>query len=152
MRHACINNKTVELLVFIENNEQYKEYSSKYSTVLNISDLLIEPQVGWVLNGLVLEPAVGHQIAIDEMIKSKIRNFQKMAPELLVYMYTQNTLMGITTAQSDKMFEDFQDVLIRIREGAWPTALYRLSQKQPSGFVTQEMIDSWYDLVLSKMV
>jgi hypothetical protein len=52
-------------------------------------------------------------------------------------------MAGITTQQSDAMFDDYEDVLTRIREGAFPTAYYRLCQKQPQGFVTQALIDAW---------
>jgi hypothetical protein len=152
MKHACISNNTVVKIVDVVTSEHYEELTKNFVTVISIEDLLIEPQIGWVLNSTnVLVPGPEQQISLDELIKSKIRSFQKMAPELLVEMYTQNTLMGITTAQSDAMFEQFQDVLIRIREGAWPTAVYKLSQKQPSGFVTQEMIDSWKNLLIQKM-
>jgi hypothetical protein len=151
MKHACLHNKTIELIVEIQNDEEYREYSSKYNTVLNISDLFIQPEVGWILNGLTLEPGPVQQISLEQLVRAKIISFQKMAPELLVEMYTQNTLMGITTAQSDLMFDEFSDVLTRIREGAWPTAIYRLSQKQPSGFVTQEMINNWISLITTKM-
>jgi hypothetical protein len=67
-------------------------------------------------------------------------------------MYVANTLAGITAAQSSQMFTDYGDVLHCIREGAWPTALYKLSEKQPEGFVTQEMINSWVTLIQDKLL
>jgi hypothetical protein len=60
--------------------------------------------------------------------------------------------LGITAAQSHAMFVAYSDVLLAIREGAFPTALYALQQKQPDGFVTQEMIDSWIQILQSKMI
>jgi hypothetical protein len=153
MKHACINNNIIEKIVEITNESQYHEMTSIYSVVILIEDLLIPPQVGWVLNSNnVLEPGEGQTIPIQDIIRYKIKQYQEQAPELLRDLYMENTLLGITTAQSDQMFDEFKDVLVRIREGAWPTALYRLSQKQPSGFVTQEMINKWYNLILSKMI
>ena len=151
MRHACLDNVTVVEIVNVLSEEQYKELAARYSSVIIVEDLLIQPEPGWVLNGLVLQPGPGQSITVDQLIKSKIRGFQQMAPEVLVDLYTQNTLYGITTAQSDQMFDDFEDVLLRLREGAWPTAIYRLNQKQPSGFVSQELIDSWKQVIISKM-
>ena len=152
MRHACIDNVTVVEIVNVMSEEQYKELASRYSSVVLIEDLLVQPEPGWVLNGIVLEPGPEQVVAVEQLIKSRIIQFQKMAPELLVDLYTQNTLYGITTSQSDQMFDDFEDVLLRLREGAWPTAIFRLNSKQPSGFVTQELIDAWKQTIINKMI
>lgn len=149
--YALINDNIVDKVLELS-DEQVAEYARQYSIIISIENLLIQPQVGWVLQGNQLAPPAGQQVALNEMIKAKIKSFQDQAPELLRDLYVTNTLLGITTQQSDQMFDDYQDVLIRIREGAWPTALYRLSQKQPSGFVTQEMIDNWYNLIASRIV
>lgn len=133
-----------------EMTEEQVIEASKTHMVIDVQDLVIPPQIGWILQGNTLTPP-GQQVPLDLLIKSKIRNFQKLAPELLVGLYTTNTLLGITTAQSDQMFQDYQDVLIRLREGAWPTALYRLNTKEPSGFVTQDLIDSWKAQIIAAM-
>lgn len=150
-KHAVVANNTVTEIVTI-NDSEYIELARKSQLVVDIHDLLISPQVGWRLNGNRLEPAPGQAIDLKEMIKARISYYQQQAPSVLQELYAQNTMLGITTAQSDEMFEDFQDVLIRLREGAWPTAIYRLSQKQPSGFVTQDMINIWTALIQAKMV
>lgn len=87
-----------------------------------------------------------------QIVSERIKQYQTIAPQLLVELYTENTLAGITTAQSDQMFDDFQDVLVRIKEGAFPTAIHRLNNKTPNGFVTQDLIDSWKAKVQSYMV
>lgn len=149
--HALIKENTVtELKNLIE--QEYQNLAGSYQLIIDIEDLLIQPQIGWILSGNQLVPPPGQEINLKEMIKKKVKQYQETAPELLRDLYAENTLLGITTQQSDQMFDDYQDVLMRIREGAWPTALYRLSQKEPSGFVTQEMIDVWYALILSKMI
>lgn len=149
--HACVSNNVVEKIVDITSEEHYQELSQQYLIVISIEDLLIKPDVGWVLQGNDFVPGPEQSVSLEEMIKSRIKFYQEEAPELLRDLYTANTLLGITTQQSDQMFEDYQDVLIRIREGAWPTALYRLSQKQPSGFVTQEMIEAWSTTIAARM-
>lgn len=146
---ALIGDEVVEILNLTP--EQYQEKIRDYTIILDIEDLLIKPSVGWKLINNMLQPPPGQAVSLENIIKAKIKQYQDMAPELLRDLYVQNTLLGITTQQSDQMFQDFQDVLIRIREGAWPTALYRLSQKTPSGFVTQPMIDAWYQLIYSKL-
>ena len=132
-------------------NEQYQDRIRDYTLILDIEDLLIKPAVGWKLKNNILQPPPNQPVSLESIVRAKIQHYQEMAPALLRDLYTQNTLLGITTQQSDQMFSDYQDVLIRIREGAWPTALYRLTQKTPSGFVTQSMIDAWYQLIYSKL-
>jgi hypothetical protein len=133
-------------------DEQYVDHIKNYQMIIDVDNLLISPQVGWILVGNILSPPPGQAVDLKTMIKAKIKSYQEQAPELLRDMYAENTLLGITTTQSDQMFADYQDVLIRIREGAWPTALHALNQKQPSGFVTQEMIDSWKAMLMARMV
>jgi len=146
---ALIGDEVVEVMNLTP--EQYQEKIREYTIILDVEDLLIKPSAGWKLVNNMLQPPPGQPVSLENIIKAKIKQYQDMAPELLRDLYVQNTLLGITTQQSDQMFQDFQDVLIRIREGAWPTALYRLSQKTPSGFVTQPMIDAWYQLIYSKL-
>lgn len=83
------------------------------------------------------------QTTIATFINDKLFEYEKLAPSLLREIKTSNTLAGITDAQSAQMFHDFGEILLMIREGAFPTALYALMQKSPSGFVTQEILDSW---------
>lgn len=80
---------------------------------------------------------------ISVVVQSKILDYRKTADRLLTELYATNTLAGITVQQSDALFDEFQDVIFRIQQGAFPTALYRLSQKQPSGYATQELLDTW---------
>lgn len=80
---------------------------------------------------------------MPEIVYDKISSYRRLAPNLLTELYRDNTLAGITVQQSDQMFDEYFDVLLRIKEGCFPTAIYRLQQKTPSGFVTQDMINSW---------
>jgi hypothetical protein len=88
------------------------------------------------------------QDTLEQAINDKIAYFQSIAPQLVRELYVANTIAGITTVQSDQMFDDYADVLLRIKEGAFPTALFRLDQKAPEGFVTQELIDTWKAKIL----
>jgi hypothetical protein len=149
--HACIKGTTVTDLVEVLSESHFRELSGVYSCVIDISEFILKPDIGWTLNGTTFSPPE-HQVPdLHKMIGDKIRYFQSQAPKLLTDMYIANTLAGISPSQSDQMFDDYSDVLTRIREGAWPTALYRLEQKQPSGFVTQNLIDQWKALLVTSM-
>lgn len=145
-----INNEVFKISE-LETDQEIYSAMLESDLIIDVTDLVITPAIGWVLSGNKLVPAPGEELNVQEMIKSKLRHLQKEAPEILIEMYVQNTLLGITTQQADQMFDDYNDILIRIKEGAWPTALYRLSQKTPSGFVTQEMLDNWIALLEEKI-
>ena len=149
--YAIVNDNTVTAVSTLTEN-QVMEQAVENQLILDIEDLLIRPQIGWVLQGNALALAPGQVVSLKEMIKARVKHYQESAPELLRNLYAENTLLGITAQQSDQMFDDYQDVLIRIREGAWPTALYRLQHKQPSGFVTQDMIDRWAAMIQAGIV
>jgi hypothetical protein len=149
--YAILDNNIVTSISPLEEEQVISISMSTPHMLIDIQDLPILPSVGWILSGNRLVAPPTNPVPINIYINSKIKQFQDMAPALLRDMYVANTLAGITTAQSDAMFDDYQDVLSRVREGAWPTAVYRLYHKQPTGFVTQEMITSWINLLLSRM-
>jgi hypothetical protein len=80
-------------------------------------------------------------------IEDRLATFQQRAPALIRDLMAVNTMAGISAAQSDQMFDDYADVLMRIREGAFPTALRKLLFKRPSGFVTQILLDQWIEKI-----
>lgn len=112
-------------------NEDYDSYKATHQSSFN----------AWMAsNTLALTMS-----AID----AKILSYQLIAPKLLRELYVENTVGGISTVQSDQMFDDYFDILVRVREGAFPTALRRLQFKRPSGFVTQAIIDRWITKITS---
>ena len=83
------------------------------------------------------------QLDYVAIVSAAIKAKRDVAEALLIELYAQNTLADITTEQSDQLFDEYADVILRVQQGAFPTALHRLNQKQPGGFVTQELIDAW---------
>jgi len=144
------NNDVVEVKQITD--EQYQAQARDYQLIIDVTDFIYPPQVGWKLSGNQLVPPAAQQISLKLMIEARIKSYQDMAPALLREMYANNTLAGITSEQSAAIFTDYADILLCIREGAWPTAVYKLSQKTPEGFVTQERLDAWTQLLLSRMV
>jgi len=149
-KYAVLDENTVIEILDLD-EAGYIHEASYHQMLVDIQDLVITPQVGWTLAGNQLVPPADYVITLKMLIKARIKYFQDSAPELLRDLYAENTLLGLSTAQSDQMFSDYSDVLLRIREGAWPTAVYRLSQKTPQGFVTQEMLDSWAAMITARM-
>lgn len=102
-------------------------YANEYATLYNL--------------GIPVQIEV--EINVEQELRRALKRNQENAAQILEDFYIQNTLEGITLAQSDVMFDDYQDVILRIKEGAFTTALYRLQQKVPSGFVTQAILVRW---------
>lgn len=149
-KYAILDNNIVKEVLDLD-DAGYLHEASYHEMLIDIEELIIPPQVGWELQGNKLVPSANQAMSLKMMVEARIKYYQDSAPALLRDLYSTNTLLGLTTAQSDQMFDDFFDVLVRIREGAWPTAIYRLSQKQPSGFVTQQIIDNWSAMITNKM-
>ena len=149
-KYAVLDNNIVVEILDLDEAGCVRE-GSYHQMLVDVQDLVVPPQIGWILNGNKLTPPANQVVTLKLMIEAKIKYFQDSAPALLRDLYSTNTLLGLTTAQSDQMFDDYFDVLVRIREGAWPTAVYRLSQKSPSGFVTQEMLNNWSAMIVARM-
>lgn len=84
-------------------------------------------------------------------IESRIQIYRDKSENLLKDLYSENTLGGISAAQSNEMFDAYADVVLRLTEGAWPTAIARLKEKVPSGFVTQALIDKWIERITGNL-
>lgn len=149
--HACLNNRTVELIIDVTSEEHFSELAAKYTSVISLENETLSVGVGWEFHALEFSAPGANPIPLDKLVESRIKTFQAEAAPLILDLYVTNTLAGITTEQSDLMFQDYSDVLIRLREGAWPTALFRLQQKEASGFVTQALKDQWAQKILTKL-
>ena len=141
--YALLRENVVVALQQVADEVEYAEIVKNYQNAVDVEDWLLRPSIGWVLSGGSLVPGPNQVFDIKKYIEGKITQYQSVAGALLIDLYATNTLSGLTSAQSDQMFEDFQDVLLRIREGAFPTAVYRLQNKTPTELVTQQMIDAW---------
>lgn len=103
-----------------------------------------------LINSFNLAPY--YEAIAKKAIEDRIKYYQSLAPDLIVELYATNTYNGMTREQSDQMFEQLDDVLIRIKEGAFPTAIFRLQSKIPEGYVTQVMLDEWISKINAKLI
>lgn len=85
--------------------------------------------------------------SIVDIVKNKIFQYEELAPKLLREVKASNTLQGITLEQSAQMFEEYAPIILAVKEGAFPTALHMLQQKQPSGFMTQERLNQFMEII-----
>lgn len=88
---------------------------------------------------------------LAQRVYDKLVQYENTAPSLLREIKTSNTLAGITQAQSAQMFTDLAPLILALREGAFPTALYMLLNLSPTGFITQPMLDDMVARITSKL-
>lgn len=150
-KYAILEDNTVISVQDLGENEVQNVISSS-QLIVDVEDLIITPEIGWILQGNSIVPGQGQQITMQQYVASRILYYQSVAPKILVDLYVENTLLGITSEQSYNMFNEYTDVLLAIREGAFPTAIYALQQKQPQGFVTQTMINNWISIIERHML
>lgn len=84
--------------------------------------------------------------------EEQLRYYQSISSNILNSLYSLNSVSGITTEQSDAIFSELSDVIIRIREGALDTAIYRLEQKTPSELMPEEILTMWKNKIRSFMI
>lgn len=113
---------------------------------ITLPDGTTESQWANILAAYAQQPASTRTIIME-----KLKDYKRKAIDLLDGMKADNTLAGINVVQSAAMFEEYQPILTAMREGAFPTAIYMLQQKTPSGFVTQEMLDNWIALLRANL-
>jgi len=140
MIYAQIKGGLVENIIKLNDVNLVDVFLEGYDFIIRIDELANTPQIGWSYDGNNFSPPSADWYRI---ISDAILSKRKASDLILIDLYATNTLLGLTIAQSDELFDAYGDVILRIREGAFPTALYRLQNKTPSGFVTQEMLDAW---------
>lgn len=87
----------------------------------------------------------------QEIVVRKINSYKKECEQLMDTFKAGNTLEGITVAQSAELFAVAHLVIIALREGALPTAIYLAEQIVPAGFLTQEKKDLWISKMKEKL-
>jgi len=122
--------------------------SSYHEYVIDLTGVTPQPGPGWSYDS-VAQTFTAPTVPINTIILNALTTYQEAAPAVLRQIYATNTLAGITTAQSDAAFDLLEDVILRVMQGAFPTAIYRLMSKTPSGFVTQPMIDNFIAILQS---
>lgn len=88
-------------------------------------------------------------VDLASIIDAALIQKQSNSLPLLREIFVKNTLAGISTAQSKELFRTHMDIIICLLVGAYPTAYAMLDEAQPQGFMTQERLNEWKE-ILSK--
>lgn len=82
-----------------------------------------------------------------DIVTDRISHYQDLSAAAIRQMLAINTLNGITLAQSWQAMQDYGIILQMVRFGMFPTAIYALQNAQPSGFISQDMLNSWIEML-----
>jgi len=127
-KHACILNNTIVEIVEIANENHYREVAAKYPTVLKIEHLVPQPQIGWVLNGITLEPASLENLSpeqLDAFQQTAQRQFgQKLLPDLIDKMGSRNLRLSRQFGNIDvaSIASQMASIKLLLETGALKTA------------------------------
>lgn len=100
-KHACILNNSIVEIVEVVNEDHYREIASKYPTVIKIQDLVPQPQVGWILNGIILQPASLENLSEEQLHEFQQRSQRQFGQHLLPDLIDK---MGVRNLQLSKQF------------------------------------------------
>lgn len=84
---------------------------------------------------------------MEVVIGSKIEQYKKLSDAIIEEIKVSNTMNGITNEESAQLFNEYASIILALKEGAFPTVVYMLEQKTPSGFMTQDRINAVKDLI-----
>lgn len=95
----------------------------------------------------LVEPTKSQQ----QLIEEKLDNFKTKGAATLKKILAENTMQGLSTADSAHLFKKLRDAIGAIQEGALPTAYYLLDNELVDFVYTQARKDRYKQLILEAM-
>lgn len=129
-KYALVNNNVVTAIISFEEDE-YGVYSKSNDLVVDITDIVPEPHINWVLNGNVLEIPSGNssreefEIALAEK-KSEFGS--KLAKSSIDKIGARNKILSKTGEQVAVVLNALLSIKFLLETGALGTARYSCSQ------------------------
>lgn len=89
---------------------------------------------------------------LEQIIKNNLRIYRTKTVELVDQIMIENTLQGMTDAQSAYLFTKINPAIDAIQLGALPTARYLISNSEIDDVFTQAKKDRYIQLIEGAMV
>ena len=130
-KQAAINDYLVTEISMVA-DEDMQEYCSKHQMVLDIEDEVIQPQIGWALDGSTLAPVVGYEMPQIEKDFTKYMKRAKVKDIIISEMASEN--------------------MQRVRTGVWTVSeLISLTQDAELKQVLDDISTLSYELAVMKI-
>lgn len=129
MKIACIKNNTVVAMVDVEESE-IAALAASNDAIVDCSNILPVPQVGWKLVGNALTPTepVALQIILEQKVASAIVNGKKIKDEVTAKIGAKNLILGKTEAEISALVSSLISIGFLLEGGALVTARTALNQ------------------------
>lgn len=129
--YAAINNNLVVAILSLE-DDQVQNYMNQYDSFIDLSDYVIEPEIGWVLEGNLLVPSSEYEMSQLE------RDFIKYMKRAAV----KNTILSEMAAEN----------MQRVRTGIWTVPqLIALTQDDELKHVLDDVNTLSFELAIGKI-
>lgn len=126
MRKYAVVNNNVVVSVELLDESQYREKAKASQLVIDIHDLAVEPQVGWVLDGNELKVAlqdVSAEQLEDIRMRARFKVGNRVCDEAVIMISGRNKTLGKNSAQVNQIISTFMPIEQAMRKCALPTAL-----------------------------
>lgn len=129
-KYALVKNDVV-ISVEMLTEDAYRQKSMECQVIVDISELVIEPEIGWVLEGNALRPHSSN-ISLEKIEDTKMRNRfkvgNKVCDEAIVLISGRNRMLEKNSTQVNQIITTFTPIELAMRKCALPTALLGIAQ------------------------
>lgn len=124
-KYAIVNNNIVSSIELLD-NLQYIEKSKVSQLVIDIHDLAVEPQIGWVLVGNELKVAP-HNASAEQLedirMRARFKVGNRVCDEAVILISCRNKALGKNSTEVNQIINTFMPIEQAMRKCAIPTAL-----------------------------
>jgi hypothetical protein len=126
MRKYALIKDNVVVSVETFGEDTYQEKAKEYQLIVDIEDMAVEPQVGWVLEGNQLKPFsenLSPEQREDIRMRARFKVGNRVCDEAVVMISRRNKILGKTATEVNQIITTFMPIEQAMRKCALPTAL-----------------------------
>jgi len=129
-KYALIKDNVVVSIETLEENS-LQDKAWEYQLIVDIQDMAVEPQVGWILEGNQLVPSsqsLSPEQLEDMRMRARFKVGNKICDEAVVMISRKNKILGKTAVEINQIITTFMPIEQALRKCALPTALNGINQ------------------------
>lgn len=150
MRKYALVKDNVVVSVETLDESQYRDRARDYQLIIDIEDMVFEPQVGWILEGNQLKNFsidLSNEQLEDMRMRARFKIGNKICNEAVIMISGRNRTLGKNSTEVNQIITIFTPIEMAMRKCALPTALGGISQMR-SGFPEYHDI---FDYVIAEL-
>ncbi len=114
---------------------QYREKCKEYQLIIDVEDLAVQPDIGWVLDGNSAKPyssSMSESEKEDKKMRARFRIGNAICDEAVIKISARNRALAKTSAEVSAIITNFMPIEMALRKCALPTALGGIIQMKPA--------------------